>query len=114
MIISLKKEDIHIYFGKMIPDVLVEEVLVHNYELERNKGKNYSDILSKNFLLCMFNSIELNISSFFSSNTITTKTYKLLDMIDMMLLKEIKDFNFKNIIFKNEDNDKYYFEVKYD
>lgn len=114
MIISIEKENILIYFGKMLPNVNVEEILVHNYEMNRNKGINYVDMLGKNFLLQMFNSIELNINSFFTNSVLTSKTYKILDMLDMMLLNKLKDFNFKNIIFKNEDDDKYYFEVIYD
>lgn len=114
MIISIKKEDILIYFGKMLPDINVEEILVHNYEMKRNKGINYVDMLSKNFLLHMFNSIELNINSFFTNSVLTSKTYKILDMLDMMLLNQITDFNFKNIVFKNENDIAYNFEVSYD
>ncbi len=115
MIISLKKEDILIYFGKMLPGINVEEILVKKYDMKRDQGINYVDILSKEFLNNMFNSIEeLNIESFFSKPVITSKTYKILDMIDMILLKEIIDFNFKNIVYKNDDEDNYYFEVSYD
>lgn len=115
MIISLKKEDILIYFGKMLPGINVEEVLVKKYDMKRDQGINYVDILSNEFLKNMFNSIEeLNIESFFSRSVITSKTYKILDMIDMILLKEMTDFNFKNIVYKNDDEDNYYFEVSYD
>lgn len=115
MIISLKKEDILIYFGKMLPGINVEEVLVKKYDMKRDRGINYVDILSKEFLKNMFNSIEeLNIESFFSRSVITSKTYKILDMIDMILLKKMEDFNFKNIVYKNDDEDNYYFEVCYD
>ena len=115
MIISLKKENILIYFGKMLPNINVEEILVKKYDMKRDQDINYVDILSKEFLTNMFSSIEeLNIDSFFNKSVITSKTYKILEMIDMMLLQEIEDFNFKNISYKNDDEDKYYFEVSYD
>ncbi len=115
MIISLKKENILIYFGKMLPNINVEEILVKKYDMKRDQGINYVDILSTEFLTNMFSSIEeLNIESFFNKSVITSKTYKILEMIDMMLLQEMEDFNFKNIVYKNDDEDKYYFEVSYD
>ncbi len=115
MIISLKKENILIYFGKMLPNINVEEILVKKYDMKRDQGINYVDILSTEFLTNMFSSIEeLNIESFFNKSVITSKTYKILEMIDMMLLQEMEDFNFKNIVYKNDDEDKYYFEVCYD
>lgn len=113
MKISIQKKDIHIYFGRFIPDVHIECVLVQNYEYERNKGVNYVELLSNKFLLTMFNSTDLNINSFFSTSTMISKTCKLLDIIDIVLLEQLEDYNFINIVYKDEDEFNYHFEVLY-
>lgn len=115
MKVFIEKENIHILFGKMLPNVNVEEILIHKYEMERNKGLNYVEILGDNFLKNMFTGkTDVSIESFFTKSALVSKTYKILETIDMLLLKDIKDYNFKNIVYDCEDDKKYYFEVQYD
>lgn len=114
MMLTIEKHLLIPYIGKMLPEKEVEVCLIKSYEFLRNKGVDYVKILSDTFLMSLLNTTEANIGSMFNYGSLITKTYKLLDLIDIILLEKIDNVNFYNIIFKNEDEDNYYFKVIYE
>lgn len=100
--------------GKMLPDCYPELELIKVYKLDRTEGLDYVKVLSDAFLNQMLNTTDVNISSMFKYSKLISITLKLLYFIDITLLEEIEDYTFDNIIYSNEDEEFYYFEVVYE
>lgn len=114
MKLTIEKQLLMPYIGKMLPEKEVEVCLIKSYEFLRDKGIDYVKILSDTFLMSLLNTTEANINSMFNYGTLITKTYRLLDFLDIILLEKIEDVNFFNIKYTQEDKDNYYFEVIYE
>lgn len=116
MEIKLKKSNLKTIIGcKLLHDTFVEEVLVINYSYKKNKGVNFTSLLIDKFLTYSFGLEvkDINVYSLVSKDKLHSVTYGTLDMLDVLLLNELEDITFKDILFKCEDKDNYIFEVSY-
>lgn len=98
----------------MLPGSNVELSILKEYTFERKYGIDYVKLLSDNFLMEMFNTTDVNISSMFKYNNLVSRAYKILEVVDTWLLEQISDVHFLDIMYKDEDEKNFYFEVKYD
>ena len=115
-IIKVDRKELITKLGcNLVGDKFLEEVLVKNYTYNRKQGTPYVKLLSEVFLLSEFNTTpdELNINSIISKDKMLTIVYSTLEKLDVILLMNINNLNFKEILFKCMDKKVYEFEVVY-
>ena len=106
MILKFDLKELQTRIGcNLIEDNFIERVLI----------ENYTSLLKDIFLSEGFDMVQndIDINSLIPENKIISITYKVLDMMDVLILSSIKDLNFKNILFKYKENNICYFEVIY-
>ena len=116
MIISFNVNELKIKLGcSLMSNVFIEEVLVENYKYKRRDGLDYTFLLLDVFLDKAFQlkKDSVNSDSLISKDKLISITYSVLDKLDILLLMEIKDIIFKDILFKGKENELYNFEVMY-
>ena len=115
-IIKIERKELITKLGcNLVGDKFLEEVLVKNYTYNRKQGTPYVKLLSEVFLLSEFNTTpdELNINSIISKDKMLSIVYSTLEKLDVILLMNINNLNFKEILFKCMDKKVYEFEVVY-
>lgn len=115
-IIKIERKELITKLGcNLVCDKFLEEVLVKNYTYNRKQGTPYVKLLSEVFLLSEFNTTpdELNINSIISKDKMLSIVYSTLEKLDVILLMNINNLNFKEILFKCMDKKVYEFEVVY-
>lgn len=116
MIIKFNERELKTKIGyNLLHDVFVEEIIVINYRYKRKEGIDYTSLLVDEFLKHSFDvtKTEVNVNSLLSKDKIISATYGVLDRLTVLLLMEIKDIKFKDILFKGKENNSYVFEVIY-
>lgn len=116
MILKFDLKELQTRIGcNLIEDNFIERVLIENYIYKRRDGVDYTSLLKDIFLSEGFDMVQndIDINSLIPENKIISITYKVLDMMDVLILSSIKDLNFKNILFKYKENNICYFEVIY-
>lgn len=114
--IKINKKELITKLGcNLVCDKFLEEVLVKNYTYTRKQGTPYVKLLSEVFLLSEFNTTpdEININSIISKDKMLTITYSTLEKLDVILLMNIHNLNFKEILFICMEKEVYEFEVIY-
>jgi len=116
MILKFDLKELQTRIGcNLIEDNFIERVLIENYTYKRRDGVDYTSLLKDIFLSEGFDMVQndIDINSLIPENKIISITYKVLDMMEVLILSSIKDLNFKNILFKYKENNICYFEVIY-
>ena len=116
MILSFKEHELKTKIGcNLLHGIFVEKVLLEKYKYYRKEGIDYTIFLVEEFLKQSFDMSkqEVRIESLLSKEKIITVTYGVFDKLTVLLLMEIEDLNFKEILFKCKEKDVYQFEVIY-